>query len=385
MKTFLLPDLGEGLPEAEIVTWHVAVGDRVRADDPLVSVETAKAVVDVPAPFSGEIVRLHADAGEFVNTGAPLVDFELTDATAAAPDAANASGKDAATVVGTMPVGKTLLVERAVAGPARKRSPTRPRATPAVRALARRLGVDIETVSPTGAGGQITSRDVEAAARGPSNTVPTEPGWEQLHGLRRTMAQTMTHARDEVCHASVFDDADIDDWQEDQDITVRLIRAICRGIEAEPALNAHFDGATHRRRLLPTVDIGIAVDTPRGLIVPVLRDVRTDATDQWRERLSELKQAAAERRLTPEQLSGAGITLSNFGMLAGRYARVVVVPPAVAIVGAGGIRKDAVACNDSVTARRRLPLSLSFDHRCVTGGEACRFLAALITDLTHRN
>ncbi|MGD9341215.1 MAG: E3 binding domain-containing protein, partial [Chromatiales bacterium] len=156
MKTFLLPDLGEGLPEAEIVNWHVQPGDLVRADAPLVSVETAKAVVEVPSPYSARVIRLHGDAGDFVKTGGPLVDFELEAENGDGSGAAAVNAGDAGTVVGTMPVGETIIVEHAVAGGSGRRS-GRLRATPAVRALAKRLGVDIETVAPSGASGQVTS------------------------------------------------------------------------------------------------------------------------------------------------------------------------------------------------------------------------------------
>ena len=386
MNTFLLPDLGEGLPEAEIISWHVGPGDHVSADAPLVSVETAKAVVEVPSPFSGRVIKLHANAGDFVKTGGALVDFELEDATDPGHDDPAVANTDAGTVVGTMPVGDTVMVEQAVAGNSRSR-PGRIRATPAVRALAKRLGVDIESVAASGTRGQVTSGDVDAAARSPTATASNanSEGWETLRGLRRAMAHSMTRANAEICHATVFDDADIDEWDTGEDVTIRLLRAICSGVEAEPALNAQFDAASMRRRRLPQLDIGIAVDTPNGLIVPVMRDVRAATLASRRQELQQLKKAAAGRELAPRELHGAGITLSNFGMLAGRYARVVVVPPGVAILGAGAIRRDAVAAGTELAVRRILPLSLSFDHRCITGAESCRFLAAAIADLQRQN
>ncbi len=386
MKTFLLPDLGEGLPEAEIVSWHVASGDHVSADAPLVSVETAKAVVEVPSPFSGTVVKLHASAGDFVKTGGPLVDFELEGGSDSGHDQPGGTSADAGTVVGMMPVGDTVMVEQAVAGTGRRRA-GRTRAIPAVRVLAKRLGVDIETVAGSGAHGQVTSRDVEAAAQSATaaGSNADDADWETLRGLRRAMAQSMTRANAEICHASIFDDADINGWEDGQDVTLRLLRAICKGAAAEPALNVQFDAASMRRRQLPQLDIGIAVDTPNGLIVPVMRDVRAATSGNRRKELQQLKKAAAERQLAPADLRGSAITLSNFGMLAGRYARVVVVPPGVAILGAGAIRRDAVATGTELAVRRRLPLSLSFDHRCVTGAESCRFLAAAIADLQRQN
>ena len=165
------------------------------------------------------------------------------------------------------------------------------------------------------------------------------------------------------------------------DYMLRLIRAMISAARAEPALNAWYDAASNTRILLRHIDLAIAVDTPSGLIVPVLRKIETKTPEELRAAIAAQKTAAHERSTTPEDLRDFTLMLSNFGTLAGRYGIPRVVPPAVAILGAGKVRQEPVVVGDTVTAHRRMPLSLSFDHRCITGGEACRFLAAAIGDL----
>jgi 2-oxoisovalerate dehydrogenase E2 component (dihydrolipoyl transacylase) len=409
MTTFNLPDLGEGLPEAEIVSWHVKEGDRVQIDQPMVSVETAKAVVEVPSPYTGTIKVLHAKPGDIVETGQPLVDFDVEGGNGAKqakpaapqPKVNPKKADDSGTVVGSMPTSDEELVENAVAGGTRGVKVERVRAAPAVRALARKIGVNLETVQPTGRGGLITVDDVMGAAgrgiatakepvsaRGPASrptpTAPAQPATgeaDRLRGLRRGMAQAMTLSRDSVATCTMFDDADLHAWIRKSDYTIRLLRALAVAAKAEPALNAHFDGESATRKLFDRVDVAVAVDTPDGLIVPVIRNVGGKSADQLRAELRGLKEASASRTVAPEDLRDFTIMLSNFGTIAGRYATPLVVPPAVAILGSGVLRHDVVAVMGGIEAHLRMPLSLTFDHRCVTGGEAARFLAAVIKDL----
>lgn len=394
MKTFNLPDLGEGLPEAEIVTWHVKQGDEIALDQPMLSVETAKAVVEVPAPFSGRVARLHAAEGDIVETGKPLIDIDTGSAAGEAPAgrapaesaAESPADGDSGTVVGSMPVSDEELVETAVAGSKRSRNRGKVKAAPAVRALAKKLGVDLSEVNPTGRGDRVTREDVENFRPRPSDRkrepVRLPPGeTERLRGPRRAMAQSMSLSRDEVCACTIFDDADIHRWSPGQDITSRLLRAIVAGCRAEPALNGFYDGQNMTRQLEGRVDVAIAVDTADGLIVPVVRGVERKSGQELRDDLNAIKKKTRERTVAPEEMKDFTFTLSNFGMMAGRYATPVVVPPTIAILGAGGIRHDVVPVLGGIETHRRIPLSLSFDHRCATGGEACRFLAGVIEDL----
>ncbi len=390
MTTFNLPDLGEGLPDAEIVTWHVAEGDMVKTDDLLVSVETAKAVVEVPSPQSGIIERLCANEGDIVATGAPLVAFADEDSTAEKLAPANIEpGDDAGTVVGNVLTGGELVAETAIAGDSRRRKQGRIKATPAVRTQAKRLGIDLATVTPTGKNGQITQADL-SSAHGASTSAPPAPSARpalapgqtiSLRGPRRAMAQSMSLSRDQVALCTLFDDADIDEWLNKKDFTARLLRAVVAGCVAEPGLNGFYDPDAMSHQIESRVDIGMAVDTDDGLIVPVIRNLEAKGLDEIRAAVSAIKHATRDRSVAPKDMVNYTITLSNFGTLAGRYATPIMVPPTVAIVGSGKLQHDVVAVMGGIEVHRRIPLSLSFDHRCVTGGEAARFLAAMIQDL----
>jgi len=254
-------------------------------------------------------------------------------------------------------------------------------ALPAVRALARKLDVDLNLVRGTGAGGTITRIDVERAATGLTDAGPAEP----LKGMRRAMAQRMAAAHAEIVPTTVTDEADIDDWPHGEDLTMRLVRAIAAACAVSPALNAWYHSAVAERRLLQRIDLGIAVDTGDGLIVPVLRNVAERDARDLRAGLDRMRADVMARSIPPDELRGATITLSNFGMIGGRFASLVVVPPQVAIVGAGRAAARVVAHQGQIAVRRILPLSLTFDHRVVTGGEAARFLVALKSDLERRS
>jgi pyruvate dehydrogenase E2 component (dihydrolipoamide acetyltransferase) len=360
MTLFRLPDLGEGLVEAEIVSWLVSVGDHVVADQPLVSVETSKAVVEIPSPQAGRIAGLLGKPGEMLAVGAPLVEFDDRGGEARA-------GDDAGAIVGTLDTGDDGA------------SPGEVKAAPAVRRFAEQKGVDLSTIKPTGPDGTVTRADIEfAARRGAPGAADAEP----LRGVRRVMAQVMTGAHEKVVPATVTDDADVEEWPEGADVTVRLIRALIAAAKAVPTLNASFDGHAMTRRMNDDLHLGLAIDTVDGLFVPVIEKSQTLDDAALRREVGRLRRAVEERQLPPSAFSGATITLSNFGMLGGRYATMVVVPPQVAILGAGRIFRRAQSdAEGRVHMRRQLPLSLTFDHRAITGGEAARFLATVIETL----
>lgn len=344
---FKLPDLGEGLAEAEIVVWHVGVGDHVVTDQPLVSVETDKAVVEVPSPQSGHIAALHGEAGDVIAVGAPLVEFT------------GGTTEDKGAVVGEIP--------KAAAG--------KVKAAPALRALAKDLGVDLASLRGTGPAGAIVRADVEAAAKGAA------PGLEKIRGVRRAMLRNMVRAGAEVVPATVTDEADIECWPPKTDVTVRLIRAMAAGCKASPSLNAWFDAQTESRTLHAHIDLGIAVETDDGLFAPAMRDIGNRDAADLRRGVAAMKKDIEARAIPHDQLVGQTVTLSNFGMFGGRFADLVVVPPQVAILGAGRAEARVVAIDGKPAVHGMLPLSLSFDHRVVTGVEAARFLNAVIEDL----
>ena len=480
-KKFMLPDLGEGLPDATIVEWAVKVGDTIRLDDNLVSMETAKAVVDVPSPFSGKVLKLAGEPGDIIETGAVLAEFEIDPSMpqrAAGQDTGHHHGggkkvgkgghgvgsedpapdhrvvasddggaieddgepapkgearADSGTVVGAMQSSDAVRSEQASSAGGVK-------AMPAVRAMARKLKVDLTRVRATGADGAVTMADVKQAAADPNALLPspagrgaggegaaqarhsqsrTEPSSalrapspegkreesrstlsqsgkpmrtqppgvaasgqpEQLKGVRRNMARVMADAHSKVVPTTLCDDADLHAWIGKQDITARLVRAIVTACREVPALNAWFDGDKLVRTMHPHVDLGIAVDTDDGLFVPALRNADMLDARGLREGINRLRTQVMDRSIPASELSGYTISLSNFGMFAGRYATPVVVPPCVAIVGAGKLSHDVVAVIGGIEVHRRMPISLTFDHRACTGGEAARFLKALLDDL----
>ncbi len=480
-KKFMLPDLGEGLPDATIVEWAVKVGDTIRLDDNLVSMETAKAVVDVPSPFSGKVLKLAGEPGDIIETGAVLAEFEIDPSMpqrAAGQDTGHHHGgtkkagkgghgvgsqdpapddrvvasdeggaiehedepaakgearADSGTVVGAMQSSDAVRSEQASSAGGVK-------AMPAVRAMARKLKVDLSRVRATGADGAVTMADVKQAASDPNALLPspagrgaggegaaqarhsqsrTEPSSalrapspegrreesrstlsqsgkpmrtqppgvaasgqpEPLKGVRRNMARVMADAHSKVVPTTLCDDADLHAWIGKQDITARLVRAIVTACREVPALNAWFDGDKLVRTMHPHVDLGIAVDTDDGLFVPALRNADMLDARGLREGINRLRTQVMDRSIPASELSGYTISLSNFGMFAGRYATPVVVPPCVAIVGAGKLSHDVVAVIGGIEVHRRMPISLTFDHRACTGGEAARFLKALLDDL----
>lgn len=366
MNLFNLPDLGEGLPDAEIHEWFVKVGDTVALDQPLVSMETAKAVVDVPCPQAGVIEKLFGQPGDVIKTGEPLVAFACT----------SAKQPDKGTVVGNLEESSDTTEDNFTIGTSDRQ---RAKATPAVRLLAKKLGIDLASLKGSGEHGVITKEDVQNQANLQSQ-VPA--GFEPLRGVRRAMLHSMVLSHAEVVPVSIFDEADLHNWAPGTDITVRLIKAIIQASKEEPALNAWFDTKHSARQCFDEVHLGLAMDNEEGLFVPVIHNAAEQSDSALRQTINEFKQAVAKREITADKLKGATITLSNFGKFAGKFASPIIVPPMVAIIAVGKMYKGAIVCADgTLEAHTLLPLSLSFDHRAVTGGEATRFLGAMIKAL----
>ncbi|HEX4044777.1 MAG TPA: dihydrolipoamide acetyltransferase family protein [Gammaproteobacteria bacterium] len=382
MKIFHLPDLGEGLAEAEIREWYIKVGDTVKVDQPLVSMETAKAVVDVPSPYTGKIVELHGKVNDVIQTGAPLITFAI-DGMSTTPQ--QAAPKEKNTVVGSLEESANKWEEGdVIIGTTKQQTPAL-KVMPAARVLAQQMQVDLNQVTPSGPQGLITPADVKkflVTATVKSTPAVIDIAGEALHGVRRTMAQVMAHAHQEVAAVTVIDDVDMSHLAKNTDMTVLLLKAVIAACQAEPALNAWFDGKTLTRKLHNEINIGLAIDTPEGLFVPVIKDAAKRSETQLRETIDRYKQTVRDRSIAASDLQGTTITLSNFGTIAGRYATPVVVPPTVAILACGRSRDLPVIRDGEITLGRILPLSLTFDHRAVTGGEATRFLAAVIQCLS---
>lgn len=368
MNIFNLPDLGEGLPDAEIHEWFVKEGDTVKTDQPLVSMETAKAVVDVPCPQGGTIAKLFGKPGDVIKTGDALVAFVSTSAKPA----------DKGTVVGNLEESSETTEDNFTFGVQHSDRP-RVRTTPAVKMLAKKLGVDLHVLKGTGDHGMITRHDVQAYAD--KNSQPPV-GYEPLRGVRRAMLNSMVQSHAEVVPVSIFDEADINNWKPGTDITVRLIKAIVHATQLEPALNAWFDTKHSARQCFDQVHLGLAMDNDEGLFVPVIHDAAKYSDSELRQMINELKHSVSNRAITADKLKGATITLSNFGKFAGRFASPIIVPPMVSILAVGKLYKAVVAGSEErIEVHNMLPLSISFDHRAVTGGEATRFLGAVIESL----
>ena len=277
-------------------------------------------------------------------------------------------------------------------------TPCRPRvkAAPSVRALARELGVDLTGVEGSGPQGRITAADVARAAeaspgerglpsprRGEAaHTTPPPPGSdEKLSGPRRAMFQSMTASHREVALCTVMDDADIHDWESPRDFTPRLIRAMVAGCRAGPRLNGTFDAAAGVLSKAGEVHMGLAMHTPHGLIVATIHNAGKLSLDELRGEVARLKKAGIDRTLKPEEVRGYTITLSNIAGGSSRYATPLMVPPTVGILGSGAARDEVVAVDGMIAIRRMLPLSLTFDHRCVAGADASLFLSTVLADL----
>lgn len=378
MKSFTLPDLGEGLAESEIVEWHVDVGDWVEIDQVVLTVETAKAVVEVPAPYAGKIVSRHGKEGDVINIGSLLLEIEEQVSCAQKNGDSSKKRQDAATVVGNVSnQSHTVDVDDFWVGSSEHAEPAQKPLTamPSARLLAKRLGIDLQRIKGSGPDGLILDNDVYQAAD------QQIPGTEVLKGARRTMVNTMTESHLQVAAVTITEEALLSDWQSGEDISIRLIQAICYACQQEPAMNAWFDGETMTRCVHNVVNIGIAVDSSHGLYVPVLRKANEFEPAALRQWLDQTVQGIRERKIGREQLQHATITLSNFGAIAGIFATPVVTPPQVTIVGAGRIVDKVILKDEQLLNVKTMPLSITFDHRACTGGEAARFARALVDDL----
>lgn len=378
---FLLPDIGEGLIEAEVMRWAVAVGDEVSEDAPLVEVETDKAVVEITSPHGGVVLYQGAGPGETIRVGAVLAVIgehgETWSPAAAAP------------IVGT-------LIEEAEVLPTRAGEPGQPvpagvKALPLVRRLAKDLGVDLATVQGTGPGGRINREDVQTAAALSVTVTPgrvADGGEERvrLSRLRRTIADHMERSWREIPHVTTFDTVSADRLLDlraalsrryDAPIPIEalVVRAVLPVLTEFGEFNASLDGED--LILKHHYDIGVAADTPDGLIVPVVkgadgRDLRSLAAEIVR-----LAAAARSRSLTPDELNGATFTVSNIGAVGGGHGTPIIPYGTTAILSMGRAEPQAAVRDGVVVVGRMMPLSLSYDHRVIDGGLGRRFMARL--------
>jgi pyruvate dehydrogenase E2 component (dihydrolipoamide acetyltransferase) len=377
-RVFALPDLGEGLEEGEIVSWLVAEGDEVALNQPLVEVETAKATVEIPSPYAGTVATLHAGAGESVAVGAALVTFDV------AGDAGPArSGDDAAAATAAQREPKPSAERSSGAGPVA--------ATPAVRRLATDLGVDLATVPGSGAGGRVTADDVRRAAGDDDASEPSRTSAErgdvervELTPIRRTIARRLEAAAavPAVTTFRTVDCTQVERLRAELDVSALpvVIAALCRTIAGHPLLNAEWsDDAI---LVHGGVHVGVAVDTQRGLIVPVICDAQDRGIGDLASEIRRLAEAARGGSLVPDEVGGGTISVSNTGSYGSEAGTPLLNPPNAVTLAVGAIRPRPMVTGDGdVEARPACTLSLTFDHRVLDGATAGRALTDLVDRL----
>ena len=404
---FRLPDLGEGIVEAEVVRWLVREGDTVRQDEPLLEVQTDKALVALPSPVAGRVVRLGAAEGERVRVGTVLVELQVDGAPPAAregPEAGASAGSGEGEPAPGEPLGIVGFFPGGTAPGPRDGEPSEGapvRALPAARRLARELGVDLASVPGTGPGGAVTEADVRRAAEGrpaPEGEEPAAgPGEVRvpLRGVRRRVAERMVESKFTAPHVTAMDEVDVSELVtlrarvqrqlEGQGIHLTylpfIIRAVVSGLKAYPYMNASLDASRQELILKKSYHIGIAVATEDGLLVPVVRHADRLSLFDLARQLNRLVTEARARRLSREELRGSTFTISNYGAFGGLFATPIINPPEVAILGVGRIQEKPVARGGRIEIRHMMGLSLSFDHRVVDGDYAGRFMAHVMERL----
>jgi pyruvate dehydrogenase E2 component (dihydrolipoamide acetyltransferase) len=391
VREFLLPDLGEGLEDAEVVTWRVAEGDHVDLNQTLVEVNTAKALVEIPAPWEGVVEKLHAAEGAVVKVGQPLVSIRVQDATAATESAKPRRQ--------ALLVGYGVEEEEIPAAPHGRPSTARTRergepvpASPPVRRLAKELGVDLSSVDGSGPDGRVTRQDVLKAA-GAGEAIPIVVGPDAVRsipvrGTRRMIAEKMARAAREVPQVTTFITVDATALQAFREelsrgpdrritplpIVVRALVEVCR---EHPKLNSSFHPEGREILLYEQWHVGIATDTEQGLLVPVVRDADKLGIVALSEEIARLTEAARAGKATPQDMVGSTITVTNVGTFGAEFGTPIVNYPEAAILALGVVEPRALVVDGEVQARPAVTLSLSFDHRVLDGAEAGRAMKAL--------
>lgn len=427
---FKMPDLGEGTVEAEIVAWHVKVGDRVEEDQIMAEVMTEKAAVEVPAPVSGKVVSITGGPGDMVRVGAELIVFD-TESSAGAEIAAEGADEvepAAAMEAATAAPAKSTAVAPAPAQEPLARAATAPRpaqqadvarsgrvmASPATRRRARQAGIDLAAVAGSGPSGRITRQDIDAALSGtaapaststgagkrpPGHGLARRTGTEEIKviGVRRVIANRLTDAKRNIPHFAYVEEVDVTELESlRQHLNERvpaggasltylpfLIAALARVLEDYPQCNAWFDTERNvvvRHRALHA---GVATQTPDGLKVPVVRHAEALTLRELADEIKRVSEAARSGKATREELSGSTITVTSLGKLGGIVSTPIINAPEMGIIGVNKAVERPVVANGAITVRRIMNLSSSFDHRFVDGYDAAAMIQALKDRLEH--
>jgi pyruvate dehydrogenase E2 component (dihydrolipoamide acetyltransferase) len=388
-EVFRLPDLGEGLTEAQLVKWRVETGQPVEVNAPLCEVETAKAVVVIPSPFAGKVSQLHARPGETVPVGSPLITIATTTQATEAPSEGMLVGYGPR--VDEAAPRRRPRVQGQAAAP---QTSGEPRAAPFVRQLAREMGVNLASIRGTGPDGRITRADVEAAAGAPQKAEPTiasTDGEERISvvGLRKAIARQMVKSVSTIpqfTEFAIFDATNLMEARQRAKASGAsltplpyFVRALARAIKQHPLLNSSWDEERDEIVIKKAINIGIAVNTEKGLLVPVIKQADALQLDQLAERSTRLIEGARAGSLGPTEMSGGTITLTNVGASGPiETGTPIINPPECCVVGIGGIRKRALVVDGEVAAKDSAWISISVDHRIVDGALATEFLTTLV-------
>jgi len=458
---FILPDLGEGVHEAELIKWRVKPGDRVDEHQTLAEMETDKALVEVPSPWTGVIKETKGNEGDIIKVGSILVTYDIGGAAKSSPASArkeavaeearpsraakdanhartaksgaaasSGDGEDAGTVVGT--VGGSLAIpsrfaRRTQDNGAAAASTGKAIATPAVRRIARDAGININQVPGTGRGGRVTASDIQNFAEGgsaapssrmvalPAQPRETAPGATHplasrvtapapppplqdkkipFRGVRRKIAQALSHSVHTAVHFTVVDEADVtalDQKRKEYSHVIGrklsllpfVMKAVCAALRKHPALNANVDDQNEEIHLRSLINLGCAVDTEHGLMVPVIPNAASLSLIQLGDAVTSLAMQCRDRTIPRENLMGGTFTISNVGSYGGMFATPIINYPEVGILAAGRAKEQVLVRDGRFYAGIVLPLSMSCDHRVVDGAEAARCLNTVVKLLEH--
>ena len=361
---FKLPDLGEGLTEGEIARWLVSEGDTVEEDQPLVEIQTDKTTVEIPSPAAGTVARIFVAEGEVVPVGTVLVTI----------------GDGAVPAREEQPPAEVAPAKQATRPPEPR--PERVQATPLVRRVAQELGVDLADVTPTGPGGRITEADVRAATSGDAAPAPPRERREKVRGVRRRIVEHLTRAHREIPAVTYVEECDFSNV----DLKLLLptvLKATALALRDYPELNARLEG--EEIVYLDRYDLGIAVQTGEGLVVPVVRACDSRSVEELRAGVDALAEKARAGRLTPEELRGSTFTVTSAGKLAGLFVTPLINHPEVGILGVHRIAERPVVRDGEVVGRKMGNISVTFDHRVVDGARAAEFALSVIGRLENPN
>lgn len=413
---FKFPDIGEGLDEGTILQWYVTKGQEIKSGQSIVKMETDKVVADIPSPKSGIIIANFGNVGETIHVGAPLVEIEIegvfgADAVAEAKSSVmvEAIEEGSAGVVGTIEVAaNNAFMPASDEGFATPKAETKTGhkilATPVARALAKELGIDINRVVGTGPGGRVTKTDIQThQAKNQEKHAPMPMSFSQgvigeaityepLSQIRKAIARNMINSKHNAAHMTVFEEVEISDLIKIRDKYKKvyseknlslsylpfIIKATVHALKKHRQLNSQMDLENNRMIYKNYYNIGIAVDTHEGLVVPVIKDADKLSIFQIAQKLSELTDKAKARKLTLDEISDGTFTLTNYGSIGGIFGVPVINYPQAGILGIGRILKKPIVEDDQIVVGSVLPLSLSVDHRIVDGGEATRFIIQIM-------